>query len=349
MNYFKNLFSTSIFIIIFLFYFKTNNYLSSNLDVTLNFKLLDFSIIVNDFIFKFFIVYLIFLIPFYLIETWTSKARIIIKFIINKIKDINYKINFEEKNAILAWLVKIFFWPLMLKYLINWLNSISNNINNIILNINNYSFDFIHNILNNSIFPTIIWIIFFIDVLFFAFWYLLEAKIFKNQIKSVEPTFFWWWIALICYEPFNFAISNLFWNYHNNYVYFWDNYINIFINIIIIILLWIYAWASYSLGLKASNLTNRWIIKTWPYKYIRHPAYVCKNLVWWISWLWLIYNNLLIENNFKIAILIFFSLSIWSYIYYLRAITEEKHLSLDIDYLEYKKQVKNRFFPTFKK
>ncbi|MDP5038948.1 MAG: DUF1295 domain-containing protein [Candidatus Gracilibacteria bacterium] len=102
------------------------------------------------------------------------------------------------------------------------------------------------------------------------------------------------------------------------------------------------------MGLKASNLTNRGIIKKGPYKYVRHPAYACKNLSWIIASTALIYNNLINYNIINIFLIIF-SISTWSYIYYLRAITEEKHLSMDPDYLEYKKLVPNMFFPSFKK
>lgn len=348
MNFLKNYLSTSLFIIFFLFFYKINSYLSWNLYVTLDINILWENIKIEDFIFQFFKIYLILLIPYYIIEEWKSKALIIIEFIIKKIKNINYEINNIEKNAILAWIVKIFFWPLMLKYLINGINSIFSQINTIIWYYQNSQEVFFYDFLNSSIFPVIIWIIFFIDVLFFALWYLLEWKMFKNQIKSVEPTFFWWWVAIMCYEPFNQAIVNFIWWYHNTSVYFGSNVFTIIINLIIIILLSIYSRASFSLWLKASNLTNRWIITNGPYKFLRHPAYVCKNLAWWIAWLWIIYNNF-INNNFINVFLIIFSLTIWSYIYYLRAITEENHLSLDKDYINYKKNVTNRFFPKFKK
>ena len=45
----------------------------------------------------------------------------------------------------------------------------------------------------------------------------------------------------------------------------------------------VYAWATLALGLRASNLTNRGIVTTGPYRWLRHPAYVAKNLSWWIG------------------------------------------------------------------
>ena len=45
----------------------------------------------------------------------------------------------------------------------------------------------------------------------------------------------------------------------------------------------VYAWASLAMGLRASNLTNRGIVTTGPYRLMRHPAYVAKNISWWIG------------------------------------------------------------------
>ena len=45
----------------------------------------------------------------------------------------------------------------------------------------------------------------------------------------------------------------------------------------------IYVWASLALGWRASNLTNRGIVTTGPYRWLRHPAYAAKNVSWWIG------------------------------------------------------------------
>lgn len=52
----------------------------------------------------------------------------------------------------------------------------------------------------------------------------------------------------------------------------------------IITCLWgIFAWASLSLGFKASNLTNRGIVTKGPYRWVRHPAYAAKLGIWLIQ------------------------------------------------------------------
>ena len=100
-----------------------------------------------------------------------------------------------------------------------------------------------------------------------------------------------------------------------------------------ILLLVIYVGATLSLGAKSSNLTNRGIVTRGTYSIIRHPAYVSKNLAWWLT----------IIPIASIPIVL--SMATWSLIYHTRTITEENHLSKDPDYQEYCKKVKYRYIP----
>ncbi len=45
----------------------------------------------------------------------------------------------------------------------------------------------------------------------------------------------------------------------------------------------IYAWATLAFGIRFSNLTYRGVLTNGPYRFTRHPAYVSKNLFWWLS------------------------------------------------------------------
>lgn len=45
----------------------------------------------------------------------------------------------------------------------------------------------------------------------------------------------------------------------------------------------IYAWATVAFGIRFSNLTHRGILTHGPYAWTKHPAYVSKNLFWWLS------------------------------------------------------------------
>ena len=244
-----------------------------------------------------------------------NKPFLFLRCLINTIKKRKLKPEPEEKTAILFLLVKIFFLPLMLNFFFS-------NFKNLLLADINFSW-----------YPFIFTLMFTIDTFIFSFGYAFEFKSIKNVVKSVEPTLFGWAVAIICYPPFNSIVGKYVPWGANDYVQFWNPTITFIARVMIIILLVIYVWATVALGAKASNLTNRGIVSRFPYNIIRHPAYISKNLLWWLT--------LLPVINWKFALGMLF----WTVIYYFRAVTEENHLGGDPDYLEYKKKVKWKFIP----
>jgi len=235
----------------------------------------------------------------------------------------------QERIAILFAVVKLFFLPLMINFLFD--------------NYNNFKvyFDSVHTGLplmtvagfNTIIFPLVFAAFLIIDTAFFTFGYTLELGFLRNKVRSVEPTLFGWGVALISYPPFSGLLSNYAIWYANDNAYFSSERITFFVRILLLVLTGIYASASVALGPKASNLTNRGIVSWGPYRFIRHPAYISKNLVWWIT----------IIPVLSIAAVL--SMLAWSVVYFLRAITEERHLARDPDYREYCKKVRHRFIP----
>jgi len=172
----------------------------------------------------------------------------------------------------------------------------------------------------------------YIDTAIYCLGYLIEFNFLKNTIRSVEPTVLGWVVCLWCYPPFNnfsfrifdFELISIARNYPQ-----WVNAVML----CLITTLWgIFAWASVSLGWKASNLTNRGIVQHGPYRFVRHPAYASKLFIWYIQAVFF--------SQYFVGILFGFTL-----IYILRAWTEERHLSNDPDYVTYKNAVKWYFIP----
>lgn len=171
-----------------------------------------------------------------------------------------------------------------------------------------------------------------VDTVIFSAGYLIESKYLKNEIKSVEPTLLGWLVCLWCYPPFNafsfkpldfyiirISLPSLAWLH--------------VVALCVITCLWgIFAWASVSLGFKASNLTNRGIVRSGPYQYVRHPAYMAKLMIWILQGVFFAQFGIFILFGFIV-------------IYVLRAWTEERHLSRDPDYLAYKQSVRWWFIP----
>jgi protein-S-isoprenylcysteine O-methyltransferase Ste14 len=257
-----------------------------------------------------------------------TKGQLIFSLFFKVLKLKLIQISKQEKISLLFILVKIFFLPIMLNFVINNFYAFQNQFSQLTI----YSFFSIYGF-NNLIFPFALTTIFFLDTLWFSFGYTFEAGFLNNTVRSVEPTLLGWAVALICYPPFNsFAVKYIDW-FANDYRIFSDPLTTMIIRIIIILLLSIYVGATLALGTKCSNLTNRGIITRFPYSIVRHPAYISKNLAWWIT----------IIPIASIPAVI--SMSAWSFIYHLRTITEEKHLSADPDYIEYKNKVKWKYIP----
>jgi protein-S-isoprenylcysteine O-methyltransferase Ste14 len=187
-------------------------------------------------------------------------------------------------------------------------------------------------------------VILFIDVLIFTFGYLVESPRLGNQIRSVDPTLLGWAAAMMCYPPFNKVTSAILGNPVHDFPVFEDTTMHFGLNLILLSMMTIYAAASVALGLKASNLTHRGIVARGPYAVIRHPAYVCKNIAWWIGAIPIISTQF--QQSWFDGVLSTASMIGWSMIYLLRALTEEDHLrSVDGEYAAYAAKVRYRFIP----
>ena len=240
----------------------------------------------------------------------------------------------QEKVALLAVAVKAFFLPLM----VGWLFANG-------ADFFRHTAQFFE---DRQFFSDGYWMLFKLillaDVAFFTLAYAIEHPKLNNEIRSVEPTLLGWTVTLICYPPFNGMTNQMLGWYSQDYPQISTPWLQTLSGLAMLILMSIYVWATFALNIKASNLTNRGIVTSGPYRYMRHPAYVCKNLVWWVGSLPILaiayYQGL---SQFLYGV---FCILAWSYIYYLRAVTEENHLMKDPDYQAYCTRVPG-FLPAF--
>ncbi|MGY3611445.1 hypothetical protein ACWGRJ_47265, partial [Bradyrhizobium sp. Lot11] len=129
-------------------------------------------------------------------------------------------------------------------------------------------------------------LVFLFDTVLATGGYIATFKLFGWQIRATETTVLGWLVCLICYEPFFPAVSHGFVPYGEGPG--WESVIQ---EGSAIFLLWsvatllctvIYLWATVAFGPRFSNLTHRGIITTGPYRFLKHPAYVSKNIAWWL-------------------------------------------------------------------
>ncbi|MBI3832420.1 MAG: DUF1295 domain-containing protein [Planctomycetes bacterium] len=175
--------------------------------------------------------------------------------------------------------------------------------------------------------------------------YCISMRLLDTHITTAEPTLFGWTMALACYPPFNSTISGIYLPYDTPNVVVWQTRLNgnptlvVAASVLMLGLMTIYTWGTLAFGLRFSNLTNRGLVCNGPYRYIRHPAYICKNLAWWIEYMPFTSPNLLDAVIRSVHLLMV------NLIYGLRAYTEERHLMREAHYREYCRKVPWRFIP----
>jgi len=175
-------------------------------------------------------------------------------------------------------------------------------------------------------------IIFAVDCGWAIFGYTSESRWLGNKTRSVEPTPFGWAVCLACYPPFNNVLGTYLPLDNGPQIVTNDNAL-LALRAGVVVLFAIYASATVSFGFKFSNLTNRGIVSRGPYRYVRHPAYLCKCLAWWL------------EHTPTLTLAKAFFLTLLCGVYALRAWTEERHLGMDPEYRDYKKKTPWVIFP----
>jgi len=228
----------------------------------------------------------------------------------------------------LGWLVKAFFLPLMITYFMQGLAKFA-------------AFDFSSIVSFKTFFDFSYDSIFLVDVGIVSVGYIMSMRIFDTHLRWAEPTLKGWIVALICYQPFWSLFGRLYAEYATDYA--WGAWLGeetplyMIWGSLILILYGIYVWASVMFGCRFSNLTNRGILTNGPYAFTKHPAYLSKNLAWWLSSV-----PFVAQGGAGEALRRCLLLGMLNYIYYLRAKTEEAHLRQDPAYVDYEKWIEKK-------
>jgi protein-S-isoprenylcysteine O-methyltransferase Ste14 len=291
-------------------------------------------------------VYMIMLLPYYWFNpTAESKASIVCRWLVCRLVRCSPCVDTGVRQAALSILLKFIFIPFCINGLWGHFAVLNNQI---VAAVNSAGSALDARELYSSIWHNLIMnLILVFDFVPFVIGYMVELPSLKNRIRSVDGTLLGWVVCLACYPPFNEGVGRfLSWATRDFVVGFMLPSPVLFyaVNGSLLVLFALYASASVSLGFKCCNLCNRGVVATGLYGVVRHPAYVIKNLAWWVAAVPVLV--VLFRQSFALGLYGAFSLACWTSIYAARAITEERHLLRSgNEYAVYMARVRWRFIP----
>lgn len=225
------------------------------------------------------------------------------------------------RQFILGWVVKGFFTPLMFHGLVQNTESLMRS-----------SFD-LASLTFAQFYALASVALFWTDVLIACVGYTCALRLFDTHIRSSEPTTAGWFVCLICYPPFQTVMMNQYFGISP------QNSVRLLSDMPVLQMVWgsvalalllVYTLATVAFGSRFSNITHRGLIVTGPYRWTKHPAYVSKNIYWWLA------HAPFIPVSGAGEALRFCLLMVGvNAVYYLRARTEERHMSHDPAYVAY--------------
>jgi protein-S-isoprenylcysteine O-methyltransferase Ste14 len=222
----------------------------------------------------------------------------------------------------LMWIVKLFFLPIMLGSLHFSVTYFTSN-----MPIIGWS--------NFYRFFDVAWeMILALDVTLAVIGYLCSLRLFNTSVASTDPTWRGWVATLICYSPFSTVLYGSYLTYEDGLRWgdMLRDYPLIYIcyGSLLLVLHVLYLTASLNFGIRYSNLSHRGLITDGLFRLTRHPAYLFKNIVWWMISLPFISNMGAGAAVANCGLLLCVNA-----VYWWRARTEEMHLSRDPEYVAY--------------
>lgn len=216
----------------------------------------------------------------------------------------------------MGWTIKGFYLPLMVPHFLGSVNILANFPDHPTL---------FSTVLHVAAFTV------FLDLAFVVIGYTFTVRILDSHIRSANPYLIGWAACLVLYRPF-WGMVGLGYSDGISWFQWFENspaLLYIWAGLIIMAKLG-WAWSNIIFGFRFSNLTNRGIITGGAYRFTKHPSYIFKNLSWW-----LFYVPFLSAVGAPEAIKNCVALLGVNALYFIRARTEEMHLSEDPTYVAY--------------
>jgi protein-S-isoprenylcysteine O-methyltransferase Ste14 len=172
-----------------------------------------------------------------------------------------------------------------------------------------------------------------IDLAFGLSGYIFASSALVPTIRSTQPRLWGWIVCLLCYGPVFTHWSDFGRVVHAEIA--WPALLTQGAGVIVaavamIILLALYISATVVFGLRFSNLSNRGVITSGPYRYMKHPAYFAH-----VGNAWIITVVFLPAAGVELTLSRLLVPVVFTVLYRYRAVTEEMHLREDERYIAY--------------
>lgn len=175
------------------------------------------------------------------------------------------------------------------------------------------------------------------DVLFGLIGYLMALRVMDSNIKSTESTFFGWFVCLCCYYPFweLLFLKQFFIDFYTNPTWVtWFQDMPPFLvtlwGVMVVGCMALEGGTTLTFGIRFSNLTYRGLISEGPFRFTKHPQYIFKMFNRFLYFIPILSLNGVLGSIH--SMLLFFGIC---FVYYFRARTEENHLSVYPEYVQY--------------
>jgi protein-S-isoprenylcysteine O-methyltransferase Ste14 len=261
----------------------------------------------------------------------------------------DWRPTYEEKHALMFLLIKIIYGPMMICSALSQYHAIAAMVPKI------------HQLPAGI--PRVYWLdvgyelflnaVFLLDSMLYMIGYHSESGLLRNKLRYVETNVLHILVCLACYPPFNSVPASILGQSYQDYRILWGDLthpLTWVLRGLAVLFLLLLVSSSLSLFTRASNLTNRGIVDWGPFRFVRHPGYFAKNMFWLLTLLPLYVPHTAHAAFTWPAHLLFctrmtLGFLCWATIYFLRAVTEERFLMRDPDYVAYCKKVRYRFIP----
>jgi hypothetical protein len=268
--------------------------------------------------------YLIIAVPYFLfVDAWMTDPRDGYLYTgmlaLGRWQDLDWGILREH---FLGWVIKAYFIALMFSYCIGNLEALFA----AAAGTTNWAF--------LTIFVLVLAVIFAVDVIIAVLGYVLALRVLDTHVRSVNPFVYAWFVNLVVYEPFWAGFRTSFFEYENGF--YWAEWLaslpalQMIWGSAIVFLYLIYIFSMITIGYRFSNLVHRGIVTNGAFAISKHPAYLSKNVCWWLISVPFVANGSWDEALTNSVLLAGLNL-----IYYLRGKSEEHHLSRDPTYVAY--------------